>query len=117
MLKLVEPYIAYGTPNLKTVRELCYKRGFAKVNGQRIPINNNTVIEDSLGRIGITCIEDVIHELFTCGPNFKKVNRFMWPFKLGSPTGGFVKKRTNFAEGGDAGDREHHINALVQRMN
>merc|ERR1712010_352209 len=28
MLQLVEPYIAYGTPNLKTVRELVYKRGY-----------------------------------------------------------------------------------------
>merc|ERR1712216_452644 len=38
MLSLVEPYIAYGTPNLKTVRELVYKRGYGKVNKQRIPI-------------------------------------------------------------------------------
>merc|ERR1712227_1139544 len=32
MLRLVEPYVTYGYPNLKTVRELIYKRGFAKVN-------------------------------------------------------------------------------------
>merc|ERR1711982_226497 len=31
MLRLVEPYVTYGYPNLKTVRELIYKRGFAKV--------------------------------------------------------------------------------------
>lgn len=31
MLRLVEPYVAYGYPNLKTVRELIYKRGFGKV--------------------------------------------------------------------------------------
>ena len=31
MLRLVEPYVAYGYPNLKTVRELVYKRGFGKV--------------------------------------------------------------------------------------
>merc|ERR1711871_1475212 len=39
MLRLVEPYIAYGVPNLKTVRELIYKRGYGKVNKQRIPID------------------------------------------------------------------------------
>ncbi len=33
LLKRVEPYIAYGYPNLKSVRELLYKRGFAKVRG------------------------------------------------------------------------------------
>jgi len=27
MLQLVEPYVAYGYPNLKTVKELIYKRG------------------------------------------------------------------------------------------
>merc|ERR1712121_363809 len=32
MLRLVEPYVAWGYPNLKSVRELVYKRGFAKVN-------------------------------------------------------------------------------------
>merc|ERR1711976_1035663 len=33
MLRLVEPYVTYGYPNLKTVRELIYKRGYARVNG------------------------------------------------------------------------------------
>lgn len=30
MLRRVEPYIAYGYPNLKSVKELIYKRGFGK---------------------------------------------------------------------------------------
>ena len=29
-----EPYITWGTPNLKSVRELVYKRGFVKVRRQ-----------------------------------------------------------------------------------
>ena len=32
MLTRVEPYIAYGYPNLKSIRELIYKRGFGKVH-------------------------------------------------------------------------------------
>ncbi|RYH28872.1 hypothetical protein EON65_10545 [archaeon] len=31
MLRLVEPFIAYGYPNLKSVREIIYKRGYGKV--------------------------------------------------------------------------------------
>ncbi len=31
MLQRVEPYVAFGYPNLKSVRELIYKRGYAKV--------------------------------------------------------------------------------------
>ena len=28
---ILEPYITYGCPNLKAVRDLVYKRGFVKV--------------------------------------------------------------------------------------
>merc|ERR1711941_188924 len=87
MLTLVEPYVTYGYPNLKTVKELVYKRGFAKVNGQRVPITSNDVIEQGLGRYGIICIEDLIHKLYTCGPHFKEANAFLWTFKLSSPKG------------------------------
>jgi len=117
MLKLVEPYVAYGYPNLKTVRELIYKRGFAKINKQRIPLSDNSLIEQHLSKIGIICIEDIIHEIYTVGRHFKVVNKFLWPFKLSSPRGGFRKKLLHFCEGGDAGNREDFVNALVRRMN
>jgi len=117
MLKWVEPYITYGEPNLKTVRTLMYKRGYAKVNKQRLPLNDNAVIRQSLGQYGIVCVEDLIHEIFTCGPHFKEANTFLWPFKLNSPLGGWVDKGSHFNEGGDAGYREEEINKLVRRMN
>ena len=44
MLRKVEPYIMLGYPNLKTVRELVYKRGYGKVNKQRIPLTDNSLI-------------------------------------------------------------------------
>ncbi|CAM9147896.1 unnamed protein product [Scytosiphon promiscuus] len=116
MLRLVEPYVAYGYPNLKTVRELIYKRGFGKVNKQRIPISDNSVIEGTLGKAGIICVEDLIHEIYTVGPNFKAANNFLWPFKLSNPNGGFRQKLLHFNEGGDAGQRGAKINALVKRM-
>ncbi|CAH9088730.1 unnamed protein product [Cuscuta europaea] len=47
MLHKVEPYVAFGYPNLKSVRELIYKRGFGKVNKQRIPFTDNSVIEQA----------------------------------------------------------------------
>jgi len=117
MLRLVEPYITYGEPNVKSISELLYKRGFGKVNRQRIPITDNSVIATQLGKFGIICIEDVIHELVTCGKHFKEVNNFLWPFKLSSPLGGFTDKGTHFTEGGDSGKRDDEINALIRRMN
>lgn len=117
MLRLVEPYVTYGPPNLKTVRELIYKRGYGKLNKQRVPLTDNAVVERGLGQYGIICVEDLIHEIWTCGENFKAANNFLWTFKLSSPLGGFTKKRLHFAEGGDAGNREELINKLVRRMN
>ena len=35
MLRRVEPYITWGTPNLKTVKELIYKRGYGKVGSRQ----------------------------------------------------------------------------------
>lgn len=50
MLRVVEPYVAWGYPNLKSVRDLIYKRGFAQVDRQRVPITNNSIIEQKLGK-------------------------------------------------------------------
>jgi large subunit ribosomal protein L7e len=118
MLRIVEPYIAYGEPNLKSVRELIYKRGYGKINKQRIPLTDNALIEASLNQYGIISIEDLIHEIYTVGPNFKQASNFLWPFKLSSPTGGFrTRKFRHYIEGGDTGDRETYINQLIRQMN
>ncbi|CAL5869464.1 uncharacterized protein PFLUO_LOCUS3693 [Penicillium psychrofluorescens] len=118
MLTIVNPYIAYGYPNLKSVRELLYKRGYGKVDKMRVPLTDNQMIEEHLGKYGIVCMEDLIHEIYTVGPNFKQANNFLWPFKLSNPTGGFrTRKFKHFIEGGDTGNREENINALIRQMN
>ncbi|KAK6198742.1 60S large subunit ribosomal protein [Scheffersomyces amazonensis] len=118
LIKLAEPYIAYGYPSLATIRHLVYKRGFGKVNKQRIALSDNAVIEAALGKFNILSIEDLIHEIYTVGPNFKQVNNFLWPFKLSNPNGGFrTRKFEHFIQGGDTGNREEFINALVKQMN
>ncbi|ROT38465.1 60S ribosomal protein L7 [Sodiomyces alkalinus F11] len=118
MIKVVEPWVAYGYPNLKSVKELIYKRGYGKINKQRIPLTDNALIEENLGKYGIICMEDLIHEIHTVGPNFKQASNFLWPFKLSNPTGGFrTRKFKHFIEGGDLGNREEKINALIRQMN
>ncbi|KAL1895321.1 60S ribosomal protein L7 [Ceratocystis pirilliformis] len=118
MIKIVEPWVAYGYPNLKTVKELIYKRGYGKINKQRVALTDNSIVEASLGKYGIICMEDLVHEIITVGPNFKQAANFLWPFKLSNPTGGFrPRKFRHFIEGGDLGNREDKINALVRRMN
>merc|ERR1711998_581492 len=116
MLKRVEPYLSYGYPNLKSVRELIYKRGFDKINKQRLPLNDNSVIETALGKHGIVCMEDLVHEIYTVGPHFKEANNFLGPFELRPAKGGQAKKRKGFCEGGQAGNREEKMNDLIKRM-
>jgi len=118
MLRLIEPYVTYGYPTKATIEKLIWKRGYAKLNKQRIPIAENAVIEAGLGQYGIRCVADLVHELVTVGPHFKQANNFVWPFKLSSPLGGFSRKTKllHFLEGGEAGARGEEINKLVKRM-
>lgn len=90
MLRICEPYVTWGYPNLKSVRELVYKRGFAKINGQRIPITNNEMIEKKLGKYGIICTEDLVHCIYRADRRFKYAMNFLWPFKV-STKGYFIQ--------------------------
>lgn len=122
MLKLIQPYIAYGYPSVETIRSLIYKRGFAKIRHRpgaisRIPIMDSDLIEKHLGRYGIETVEDIVHELFTVGPHFSKTSNFLWPFKLNCPRGGYRgRKRRHYLEGGTYGNWETHIQTLCKRM-
>ena len=43
----------YRYPNLKSVRELIYKRGYAKIDGRRVPLTDNSIIESQLGTFNL----------------------------------------------------------------
>ena len=117
MIRKVEPYLAYGYPSLKSVKEVIYKRGYGKVNKQRVPLTDNSIIEGTLGKHGIICMEDLIHEIYTTGPKFKECANFLWPVKLSNLNGGMTDKGTHWVEGGESGNREKYINSMISRMN
>ena len=98
---------------------MVYKRGFAKINGQRVPITDNAMVEQALGektKGKIICVEDLVHEIYTAGPHFKECTKFLWPFKMNNPCGGLSRIRNHFVEGGDAGNREEYVNDLIKKM-
>ncbi|PIA45747.1 hypothetical protein AQUCO_01600177v1 [Aquilegia coerulea] len=117
MLQMVEPYVTYGYPNLKSVKELVFKKGYGNINKQSVPLTDNNIVEEALGKHGILCIEDIVHEIATGGPHFKDVTHFLWPFKLNRPEGALQGRKTPFKDGGDSGNREDHINELINLMN
>ena len=116
MLRLVEPYIAYGYPSLKTVRAMVYKRAHLKINGQRIKINDNKIIKDKFNNDDVVCAEDVVNQIYTAGKHFRTVTNGLWPFKLAPAKGGLRQKRRHFVEGGDFGNRDTLINRFAARM-
>jgi len=117
MLRMADPFITWGYPTQETISKMIYKRGAGNINGQRIKLSSNATIEKGLGHLGINCIEDLIHEIYTVGPNFKEANNWLFPIKLSTPRGGWRKVTNHFIEGGDFGNREQYINALIKRMN
>jgi large subunit ribosomal protein L7e len=71
-----------------------------------------------LGKYGILCIEDIVHEIASVGPHFKEVSNFLYPFKLNKPAeGGLQGTKTLYKHGGDTGNRDDQINELISKMN
>ncbi|KAJ0008495.1 hypothetical protein Pint_30290 [Pistacia integerrima] len=70
----------------------------------------------TLGKYGMVCIEDLVHEIANVGQHFKEVIKFLGPFLLSKP-GGFLGKKQRFKDGGESGDREDQINDLISKMN
>ncbi|KAJ9546047.1 hypothetical protein OSB04_025754 [Centaurea solstitialis] len=140
ILQKVEPYVTYGVgfkgtpkkrkteehprspsaglyPNLKSVNELIYKKGLAKVNKQIFPLTDNNIIEQALSEHGIICIEDIVKEIANVGPHFKDVCNFLCPFSLNKPEKALQGKKRPFRDGGDSGNRDDQINELIAKMN
>uniref|UniRef100_A0A8C2SVG3 Ribosomal protein L7 like 1 n=1 Tax=Coturnix japonica TaxID=93934 RepID=A0A8C2SVG3_COTJA len=117
MLQIVEPYVAWGYPNLKSVRELILKRGQGKVNKKRVPLTDNMLIEEHLGNCGIICLEDLIHEIYSAGKYFRNVSDFLWPFQLSVARYAARNKVGFLKEMGKPGCRGEGINQLIRQLN
>ncbi|PIN04133.1 60S ribosomal protein L7 [Handroanthus impetiginosus] len=85
ILRKVEPYVTYGYPNVKSVKDLIYKKGVVKIGKQRVPLTDNNVVEQELGQHNIICIEDIVNEIVNVGKQFKAVTNFLCPFVLNNP--------------------------------
>ncbi|KAK2108527.1 60S ribosomal protein L7-like 1 [Saguinus oedipus] len=111
MLHILEPYVTWGFPNLKSVRELILKRGQASVKNKTIPLTDNTVIEEHLGKF------DLIHEIAFPGKHFQEISWFLRPFHL-SVARHATKNRVGFLkELGTPGYRGERINQLIRQLN
>uniref|UniRef100_A0A2K6UAK9 Large ribosomal subunit protein uL30 n=1 Tax=Saimiri boliviensis boliviensis TaxID=39432 RepID=A0A2K6UAK9_SAIBB len=116
MLHIVEPYVTWAFPNLKSVRELILKRGQARVKNKTISLTDNTVIEEHLGKFGVICLEDLIHEIAFLGKRFQEISWFLRPFHL-SVARHATKNRVDFLKEMGTGYRGERINQLIRQLN
>ena len=82
-----EPYVTWGVPNLKSVRELIYKRGFLKVEGKRTPITSNDLVENNLGKLLsrlFFIFEFQFHEIFMFFFDFIQVVMELFVLRISS---------------------------------
>uniref|UniRef100_A0A2K6FE95 Ribosomal protein L30 ferredoxin-like fold domain-containing protein n=1 Tax=Propithecus coquereli TaxID=379532 RepID=A0A2K6FE95_PROCO len=105
LLRMVEPYVTWGFPNLKSVRELILKRGQAKVKNKTIPLTDNTVIKEHLGKF------DLIHEIAFPGKHFQEISWFLRPFQL-SVARHATKNKVGFLK-----EMGECINQLIRQLN
>jgi large subunit ribosomal protein L7e len=130
----ISNYVAYGTPTKKTVEELLRKRGFLRSDSKRVPITDNVLIEELMGKeTGCICLEDIIDALWRCSRDkdtYATVKKYLWPIQLTSlvetaskaelphtATGRLVKKKTTTAsKGGYLGYMGAEINNYVTAL-
>jgi large subunit ribosomal protein L7e len=118
-LHLIEPWVTYGMPSKAIVEDLLRRRGYGKIDGKRIPLSDNVIVEKALGEVtdgSVICVDDMVHELCAVGDLFKIVNSFLWAFHLAAPRSKFQKQKLNFKDGGDYGDRGEEIDDLIRQM-
>ena len=82
MIRIIEPYITWGYPDHKTVRDLIFKQGVGKLGTKTLKLYNNDIVEKALGKKNIICLEDLVNEVITIGPNFSDVHKFLQTFQV-----------------------------------
>ena len=117
LLHLVEPWVVYGPPTKGVVEDLIERRGFGKIDGKRVALSDNTIIEQALGEeCGVICAEDIVHELCEAGESFGSVAKFLWPFRLSHQTSHFEREVLKFTLGKNYGDKGEEINEFIKKM-
>lgn len=116
MLHLVEPWVVYGKPSKAVVNDLITRRGFGKVERQRMPLADNIMIEKALGNQNIICVEDLVHEIYNVGESFQPATSFLWPFRLTDSKTEFERQVLKLKDGKDYGDKGEAINEYIKQV-
>lgn len=115
-LHLVEPYVVYGPPSRAVVADLIERRGHGQAGHERVPLSDNMVIEEALGKHNIICKEDLVHELCSIGKSFQAAAQFLNPFVLSDSKTDFERRTLKIKDGKEYGDRGEAINEYIKQV-
>ncbi|XP_053670504.1 60S ribosomal protein L7 [Anopheles nili] len=124
-LKVIEPFVIWGYPNITVVRNLLYKYvrlrcdNTGEESTKPVPLTSNKQVEDLFGSLGMLCVDDLVHEIMTVGPHFDAVREKLRSFLVKDPVGGWkndAHKGKLRSIGGEAGFRGEKINELFQKI-
>lgn len=116
MLQNAKDYIAFGNISYELLRELIYTRGYGKINGTKVKLTNENIETAFEGKF--KCIEELCDVIYHGKSEIKEVLRFLCPFKLNPPRGGFHNghKKKSFVQGGSTNDHKELLGELLKRM-
>lgn len=115
MLHNAKDYIAFGSISYELLRKLVYLRGYGKINGSKVKLTNENIETHFEGKF--KCIEELCDVIYHGKPELKDVLRFLCPFKLNPPRGGFGgNKKRDFVQGGSSNDHKDLLGNLLERM-
>ena len=115
-LHMIEPWVVYGPPSEGIMKDLIERKSFGFVNGSKIPLSDNTILEKELGSHGIICMEDLVYELTNAGDAFETVSKFLVPFPLVASRSRFEKEKLKLKQGKDYGDKGEDIDEYIKQM-
>jgi large subunit ribosomal protein L7e len=115
-MRIAENFVQMGQPSFANVKDLIYKRAFAKVDGKHIPLSDNRVIEAKLGDIGIVCVEDLVAHIYNVGPHFDRVTKFLWPIRFLGPKVGVKSVASHYTKEKED-PLESPIDKFIRQMN
>eukprot|EP00301_Raphidiophrys_heterophryoidea_P025613 c8636_g1_i1.p1 GENE.c8636_g1_i1~~c8636_g1_i1.p1 ORF type:complete len:264 (+),score=42.84 c8636_g1_i1:1-792(+) len=118
-LMLVKHFVTWGQPSLKSVKDIVYKHAKMKgTEGEAIALTDNRLIEEALGKFGMVCVEDIVHQLHTVGSHFEQVTKALLPFSFSASKNPYKTIGSHYnPEAGKVLRGESHIDALIRKIN
>ena len=107
MIGKVRHYVAYGTIDLETLKELLKKRGEIEGVGR--------LNEDNVKLLGFNSIDELAEALYEGKVSFKEISRLKKVFRLNPPSKGYKSIKKPYPEG-SFGDWGSNIVSLIKRM-